>query len=93
MRILIVKTTSLGDIIQSLSVVTFLHQKFPEATIDWIVEKPFKELLEAHPGIRHIIPIEVRKWKKNFFKHRVELKEALKILREESYDLLMQERR
>ena len=89
MQILIVKTTSLGDIIQSLPVVTFLQQKFPQAKIDWVVEKPFKELLEAHPGIHRVIPVEVRKWKKNFFKHRLELKESLKILRQENYDLLI----
>lgn len=89
MQILIVKTTSLGDIIQSLPVVTLLHEKFPKAKIDWVVEKPFKELLEAHPGIRRTIPIEVRKWKKSLLKHRSELKEALKALREEHYDLLI----
>lgn len=89
MRILIVKTTSLGDIIQSLPVATFFHQKFPGAKIDWVVEKPFEELLEAHPSVCQVIPVEIRKWKKNFLKHRQALKNTLKALRENQYDLLI----
>ncbi|MCB1072184.1 MAG: lipopolysaccharide heptosyltransferase I [Chlamydiia bacterium] len=89
MRILIVKTTSLGDIIQSLPVVTFLLKKFPQAKVDWVVEKPFKDLLEAHPNIDQVIPVEIRTWKKNLIKHRQAIKSAFSSLRENHYDLLV----
>ncbi len=89
MRILIIKTTSLGDIIQSFPVITFLRSRFPDASIDWALEKPFKELLEAHPDINRVIPIELRKWRKNFLKNRFAMKRALKSLRTHSYDLLI----
>ncbi len=89
MRILIVKTSSLGDIIQSLPVVTFLLKKFPQAQLDWVVEKPFKELLESHPNIHQVIPVEVRTWKKNFIKQRQAIKHAIATLRKNHYDLLI----
>ena len=40
-RFLIVKTSSLGDIIQAFDVLNYLHRKFPDASIDWIVEERF----------------------------------------------------
>lgn len=89
MRILIVKTSSLGDIIQSLPVVTFLLKKFPQAKVDWVVEKSFKELLEAHPNIHQVIPVKVRTWKKNLIKHRQAIKNVITSLRENHYDLLI----
>ncbi|MDJ0652322.1 MAG: lipopolysaccharide heptosyltransferase I [Simkaniaceae bacterium] len=89
MRILIVKTTSLGDIIQSLPVVTFLLKKFFQVQIDWVVEKSFKELLEAHPNIHRTIPVEISVWKKNLIQQRRAIKKAIASLRKEHYDLLI----
>lgn len=89
MNILIVKTTSLGDIIQSLPVLALLKEKFPNAKIDWVVENSFAELLSAHPGIHRVIPVEVRKWKKNLITHRTSICSAIKTLRQTSYDLLI----
>lgn len=63
MRILIIKTSALGDIIQTFPVLSYLRQKFPEAQIDWIVESNCAELLEAHSSVNHIFKIESRKWR------------------------------
>ena len=89
MKILIVKTSALGDVIQSFPVLDFLHQKFPNAHIDWVIEKSFKEIVSAHPKVHRVIAIESRKWKQNIYKHRLEIKEALHLLRKERYDLLI----
>lgn len=89
MQILIVKTSSLGDVIQSFPVLTRLKREFPHAQIDWVVEKPFAELLYAHPDVRHVIPLEIRKWKKNLLQARAEIKNAIKVLRNMDYDLLI----
>jgi heptosyltransferase-1 len=88
MKILIVKTSSLGDIIQSFSAVALIKKHDPEAEIDWVAEKPFCELLESHPSIHRVIPIEARKWKKGVLKNRRSIGEAFSNLRKESYDLL-----
>jgi len=88
MKILIVKTSSLGDIIQALPVISFLKKKYPEAEIDWVVEKPFREILEAHPDIHTVIPIEMRTWRKNLIKHQGAIRLAIKTLRCKHYDIL-----
>ena len=89
MRFLVVKTSSLGDIIQSFSVVAFLKKHFPDSTIDWVVEKSFCELLESHPNVDRVIPIEARKWRKSLIKSYREIFSAFKELRVQKYHLLV----
>ncbi|MBN9378366.1 MAG: lipopolysaccharide heptosyltransferase I [Chlamydiales bacterium 38-26] len=64
MRILIVKTSSLGDIIHAFPLVDFLHQEFPGVLIDWVVEKNFSEIVHAHPFIHRVIEIDTKGWRK-----------------------------
>jgi len=68
MRILVVKTSSLGDIIQAFPVLDYLKQCQPSCEIDWVVEHPFAELVSSHPLIHQAIVIETKKWRKNFLK-------------------------
>lgn len=89
MQILIVKTTSLGDVIQSFPVIARLKREFPKAQIDWAVEKPFGELLRAHPDIRTVIPLEIREWKKKLFQSRAAIRKSIHALRAVHYDLLI----
>lgn len=65
MRILIVKTSSLGDVIHNLPVVSDIHQHFPEAIIDWCVEESFAAIPRLHPGVNAVITVALRRWKKN----------------------------
>jgi len=78
--ILIVKTSSLGDIVQSLNVLDDLHHRFPSAAIDWAVEASFLSIVASHPLIRRAIPLDI-KGRKNLWR-------ALKELRREKYDLI-----
>ena len=64
MRILLVKTSSLGDVIHNLPVATDLRRRFPDAAIDWVVEESFAELPRLHPAVRRVIPVAVRRWRK-----------------------------
>ncbi len=57
-RILIVKTSSLGDIIQSFVVLNYLKEKFPDAEIDWVAEKRFAPIVAAHPLVSHVIAFD-----------------------------------
>lgn len=68
MRILIVKSSSLGDIIHTFPVIGYLKNKFPDASIDWIVEKPFAELVKAHPYINRVLTIDSKKWRRSLYK-------------------------
>lgn len=67
MRFLMVKTSSLGDIIHVFPVISFLRQQFPDAKIDWVVEKAFAEIVKAHPMIDKVIEINTKEWRKQFF--------------------------
>ena len=62
--ILIVKLTSLGDVIKALPVVDDIRQALPGATVDWVVERPGDSLLALHPGIATVIPLELRRYRK-----------------------------
>jgi heptosyltransferase-1 len=64
MHILLVKTSSLGDVIHNLPVVSDLHRCFPDAEIDWCVEASFADIPRLHPAVREIIPVAVRRWRK-----------------------------
>jgi len=89
MKILIIKTSALGDVIQCFPALDYLHRLFPDADIDWVVEKPFAELLKAHPLIHYVHEVETKKWKQTPLQSRSwkEAYEAFKRLREYAYDL------
>jgi heptosyltransferase-1 len=65
MRILLIKTSSLGDVVHNLPVVTDLRANFPNAAIDWVVEEAFTDIVGLHPGVRHTIPVALRRWRKS----------------------------
>jgi heptosyltransferase I len=68
MKILVIKTSSLGDIIQSFYVLSFLKSKFKDCQIDWVVEKRFYSIVDANTLIDEAIEFDVRFWKRNFYK-------------------------
>ena len=70
MRILLVKTSSLGDVIHNLPVVTDIHRHLPGTTVDWCVEESFADIPRMHPGIFGVIPVAVRRWRKAPFSGR-----------------------
>jgi heptosyltransferase I len=88
MKFLIVKTSSLGDIIQAFPVAAYLRKKFPEAQLDWVVERPYAELITAHPYVDRALTVDTKAWRKSLLKQTSfrELKEFLKNIREHSYD-------
>jgi heptosyltransferase-1 len=65
--LLIVKTSSMGDVIQYLPAITDLHRHRPELAIDWVVEAPFAPLARLHPAVRRVIPIALRSWRKRLY--------------------------
>lgn len=67
MRILLVKLSSLGDVVHTLPVVQDILAAMPDAQIDWVVEKAFAPLLMQVQGLARIIPCELRRWRKSFW--------------------------
>lgn len=68
MRILLVKTSSLGDVIHNLPVATDLARQFPGAEVDWCVEESFADIPRLSPAVRNIVPVAVRRWRKALLK-------------------------
>ena len=64
MRVLVVKLSSLGDVIQTLPVLHDLQQHLPGVHIDWVVEEAFADLLRSVSSIQRVLPIAQRRWRK-----------------------------
>ena len=65
MRCLIIKLSSLGDVIHTLPAISDLQRYCPEVQIDWLVDESFAQIPALHPAVRNIIPLPLRRYKKN----------------------------
>jgi heptosyltransferase-1 len=90
LKVLIIKTSSLGDVVHSLPVIDYLRQVSAGIEIDWVVEEQFLPVLENNPALAHILPIRTKKWRKAPFapETRRDLKALRTALHERSYDLV-----
>lgn len=91
-KILIVKLSAIGDVVQTLPMVGALKKEFPRASIDWLVEEDASDLLFGHPALNRVIVSRRKSWLKNIFadgKFRGtlrEIKRFIQDLRGEHYD-------
>lgn len=88
-EILIVKTSSIGDVLHCFPVLSYLKNSFPSANVDWVVEKGIAPLLRTHPQLDKVIEVDTKTWRKNPWKTRSEIAKALSHLRQKRYDLLI----
>ena len=65
---LIVKTSSLGDIVHMLPALTDAAKEVPDASFDWVTEKSFSEIPAWHPNVDKVITYSLRKWRNELFK-------------------------
>ena len=66
-RLLLVKLSSLGDVIHNLPVATDIQRAFPSAVIDWATEGPYTPLVTLHPSIRYALPVRLRQLKSRWY--------------------------
>jgi heptosyltransferase I len=90
-RILLVKTSSLGDVVHNFPVVSDLVSAYPGIHIDWVVEEPFAALPLLHPAVSHAIPVAVRRWRAQLHKAATwrEMKAFAAGLVRERYDAIV----
>ena len=90
-RILLIKTSSLGDVVHNLPVVSDIHASVPDATIDWVVEEAFADIPRLHAGVARVIPVALRRWRKSLTSAETlrEEKAFRAILREYEYDAVI----
>lgn len=91
MRILVVKTSSLGDVIHTLPALTDAMRAMPYAVFDWAVEEAFQEVPAWHPAVREVIPVALRRWRKSTttFLFGREWRECKYRLRSNRYDCVI----
>lgn len=91
LRVLLVKTSSLGDVVHNLPVASDIHCHFPDAAIDWIVEEPFAPLARMHFAVRRVIPVAVRRWRKQVLGRHTwqEMAEFRRLSQTEFYDAII----
>jgi heptosyltransferase I len=90
-NILLIKTSSLGDVVHNLPVATDLAAHFPGVNIDWVVEENFADIPALHPAVNRVIPVALRRWRKNILQKNTwrEIETFKKNLRVENYDAVL----
>lgn len=90
MKILIVRVSSLGDVVHNMPMLADIVRHHPEAQIDWVVEEAYTELVRLNSHVRQIIPIALRRWRRNLRSAavRAEMRAFYRRLRQESYDFI-----
>ncbi|MCH2130557.1 MAG: lipopolysaccharide heptosyltransferase I [Pirellulaceae bacterium] len=91
MRVLVIKTSSLGDVIHTLPAVTDAGHAFPGIKFDWLVEEAFSEVPGWHSSVDRVLPVAWRRWRKRIW-HPEVIKEYRQLrgrLRAMNYDMVI----
>lgn len=67
MKVLVIKTSSLGDVLHTLPALTDAREAIPEVRFDWVVEEAFARIPGWHPAVDQVIPVAVRRWRKKWW--------------------------
>ena len=91
MKVLIIKTSSLGDVLHTLPAVTDAARLLPGIRFDWVVEEAFVEVPAWHAAVDAVIPVALRRWKHGFLQalRRGEPQAVVTQLRKHSYDRII----
>jgi heptosyltransferase-1 len=88
-RVLIVKMSSMGDVLHTLPAITEAVRHLPNLQFDWVVEKGFEQIPGWHPSVDKVIVASTRAWRKNWFSSRVERRAFVDDLKSREYDLVI----
>ena len=91
MKVCVIKTSSMGDVIHTLPALTDAQRAIPNLSIDWVVEENFAEIPRWHSAVNQIIPIALRRWRKSPFSAQTknEWKSYRTLLQENRYDAVI----
>ena len=64
MKVLLIKTSSLGDIVHTFPALTDAARACPGIEFDWVVEEAFADIATLHPAVSRVIPCALRRWRK-----------------------------
>lgn len=91
MRVLLVKTSSLGDVIHALPALSDARRNLPEVRFDWLVEEAYADLPVRHPAVDRVIPVALRRWRGSPLRAILsgEVSDFLRQLRARDYDFVI----
>lgn len=91
LKLLIVKTSSLGDVIHNLPIIHDICSHYPDVEIDWVVEASFADIPKLHPAVNRVITVAIRRWRKALFSKQtwLEIKAAHQQITAERYDIVL----
>jgi heptosyltransferase I len=89
LSIILIKTSSLGDVLHNFPVVADICKHIQNACIDWVVEENLVPLPALHPKINRVIPVAVRRWRKSWWQSCGEMQATCRDLRARHYDLAL----
>ena len=90
-KLLIVKTSSLGDVVHNLPVINDIRSHYPDIEIDWLVEESFADIPKLHPAVNCVIPVAIRRWRKSLFSRQawLEISNLKRQLAAQNYDIVL----
>lgn len=64
-RILLIKSSSLGDVIHCLPAVSDMSRQVPDLSLDWVIEDSLADVARLHPAVTRVIPVQLRRWRRH----------------------------
>jgi len=90
-NILLVKTSSLGDVIHAMPAVSDVYSQSAAGGLDWVVEESLQSIARLHSGVRNVIPVAIRRWRGSWWRStsRIQIIGSLRRLRVQEYDAII----
>ena len=90
-RVLVVKLSSLGDVVHALPVAVDIHRAFPHWSVDWVVERSFAPLVRRCEAVSRVIEVDLRRWRHSLLasQTRLQWRAFLQDLRAQAYDAVI----
>ena len=91
MRILIVQTSALGDVVHALPVISDVRREFPKLAIDWCIDEKYAAIPHLHPAVDRILPVAAQRWRQQMFSPSTwrEMRDFRRTLRAVDYDAVL----
>jgi len=79
----------MGDVIHTLPALTDAAKRLGDISFDWVVEESFQEIPAMHPNVDKVVTVNIRRWRKNIWRYRGEIKACIKRLKASKYDCVI----
>src|SRR6476659_2354959 len=91
MRVLIVRLSSMGDVVHTLPALSDAAHALPSIRFDWAVDESFADIPAWHSNVEKVFPVALRRWRGGLSsaEGRAEVKDSLREIRGESYDAIV----